>query len=208
MLPLQGRYPVQASSQNIRESMTKIGNFQVVDNWKLKVSLTLFNFLLHRVIGPVELRPVLVRTLVLSLVVGVEVALATAVIVIQNWYKVGICLDLWNHIGGLVQERRNSIANALGLRLSCTNPSIYHVDELVQERCNSIANALELRLSCTNPSIYHVDELVQERCNSIANALELRLSCTNPSIYPRNTMLPATMLISCCVLSVTHCLSK
>ena len=28
------------------------------------------------------------------------------------------------HIGGLVQERRNSIANALELPLSCTNPSI------------------------------------------------------------------------------------
>ena len=29
------------------------------------------------------------------------------------------------HIDGLVQERRNSIANALELRLSCTNPSIF-----------------------------------------------------------------------------------
>ena len=29
------------------------------------------------------------------------------------------------HIDGLVQERRNSIANALELRLPCTNPSIY-----------------------------------------------------------------------------------
>ena len=27
------------------------------------------------------------------------------------------------------------------------------IDGLVQEKCNSIANALELRLSCTNPSI-------------------------------------------------------
>ena len=27
------------------------------------------------------------------------------------------------------------------------------IDGLVQERSNSIANALELRLSCTNPSI-------------------------------------------------------
>ena len=27
------------------------------------------------------------------------------------------------HIDGLVQERRNSIANALELRLPCTNPS-------------------------------------------------------------------------------------
>ena len=31
----------------------------------------------------------------------------------------------YHHIGGLVQERRNSIANALELRLSCTNPSIW-----------------------------------------------------------------------------------
>ena len=29
-----------------------------------------------------------------------------------------------SYIDGLVQERRNSIAKALGLRLSCTNPSI------------------------------------------------------------------------------------
>ena len=29
------------------------------------------------------------------------------------------------YINGLVQERRNSIANALELHLSCTNPSIY-----------------------------------------------------------------------------------
>ena len=32
-----------------------------------------------------------------------------------------------HYIDGLVQERRNSIANALELRLSCTNPSIYAV---------------------------------------------------------------------------------
>ena len=30
-----------------------------------------------------------------------------------------------------------------------------YIDGLVQERSNSIANALELRLSCTNPSIYY-----------------------------------------------------
>ena len=29
-----------------------------------------------------------------------------------------------------------------------------HLDALVQERRNSIANALELRLSCTNQSVY------------------------------------------------------
>ena len=32
--------------------------------------------------------------------------------------------------------------------------NIVHVDGLVQERRNSIANALELRLSYTNPSVY------------------------------------------------------
>ena len=32
---------------------------------------------------------------------------------------------LWVYVDGLVQERRNSIANALELRLSCTNPSMY-----------------------------------------------------------------------------------
>ena len=34
---------------------------------------------------------------------------------------------------------------------------INHFNESVQERCNSIANALELRLSCTNPSICDMD---------------------------------------------------
>ena len=61
----------------------------------------------------------------------------------------------------------------------------YYIVGLVQERCNSIANTLELRLSCTNPlrcSWYHLDGLVQESRNSTGNALELRLSCTNPSI--------------------------
>ena len=36
------------------------------------------------------------------------------------------CYRLYRcYIDGLVQEKRNSIANALELRLSCTNPSIY-----------------------------------------------------------------------------------
>ena len=39
------------------------------------------------------------------------------------------------YIDGFVQERRNSIANALELRLSCTNLSIC----LVDRHCTSIA---------------------------------------------------------------------
>ena len=34
---------------------------------------------------------------------------------------------------------------------------VLYIDGLVQEKCNSIAIALELRLSCTNPSIYLVN---------------------------------------------------
>ena len=35
-------------------------------------------------------------------------------------------------------------------------PPWVKIDGLVQERCNSIANVLELRLSCTNPSRYYL----------------------------------------------------
>ena len=51
-----------------------------------------------------------------------------------------------------MQERRNSSALAMELRLSCTNPST----GLMQEWCNSSALAMELRLSSpsTNPSTW------------------------------------------------------
>ena len=38
----------------------------------------------------------------------------------------------------------------------CQGGSIHHIDGFVQERRNSSALAMELRLSCTNPSIYNV----------------------------------------------------
>ena len=48
----------------------------------------------------------------------------------MNWYD--------RYIDGLVQERRKSIANALELRLSCTNPidiySLYIVFEVTSSR--------------------------------------------------------------------------
>ena len=41
--------------------------------------------------------------------------------------KLMVILDeIQYHIGGLVQERRNSGALAIELRLSCINPSIYN----------------------------------------------------------------------------------
>ena len=39
---------------------------------------------------------------------------------VSHFVSASVC---W-YINGLVQERHNSIANALELRLSCTNPSI------------------------------------------------------------------------------------
>ena len=42
---------------------------------------------------------------------------------------------------------------ALYIIFVVTLGTVHHFDGLVQERRNSIANALELRLSCTNPSI-------------------------------------------------------
>ena len=43
----------------------------------------------------------------------------------QSSTSLFICGWHLSHFDGLVQERRNSIANALELRLSCTNPSTY-----------------------------------------------------------------------------------
>ena len=44
---------------------------------------------------------------------------------VANWLAIDFVWDLNDEcIDGLVQERRNSSALAIGLHLSCTNPSI------------------------------------------------------------------------------------
>ena len=101
-----------------------------------------------------------------------------------------ICLVIywglvWSNMDGLVQERRNSIANALELHLSCTNPSIwfdvaYHITNKVRARirvCTHKIHPISLLYS------QYIDGLGQERLNSIAYALELCLSCTKPLIW-------------------------
>ena len=57
-----------------------------------------------------------------------------------------------DHIGGLVHERRNSIANALELRLSWTNPSIYDsrsstVDWSQQKMCGHWVTGLSITIA-------------------------------------------------------------
>ena len=112
------------------------------------------------------------------------------------------------HIDGLVQDCKKSIANALELLQSCTEPSI----------CSWLVGVPWEDLPCRSgqkwfgaqgfksyvgvrfipweldfaPSLFsfhdwhvwrHFDWLVQERRNSSALTMELRLSCTNPSIW-------------------------
>ena len=79
---------------------------------------------------------------------------------------------LQTHIDGLMQERRNSVANALELRLSCTNPSIW-----AKHKCD-ISLFSDIDLLRPYLSLW----FTQEGCNSNALALESRLPCNNPSI--------------------------
>ena len=55
-------------------------------------------------------------------------------------------------IDGLVQERRNSIANALELRHSCTNPSIYNHEKSAQKVGISYAMSLYTTIYTRNQS--------------------------------------------------------
>ena len=59
----------------------------------------------------------------------------------------------------------------------CNIQDWLNIDGLVQERCNSIANAMELHLSYTNQLIWYIDSLVQDCSNSSAWAMELLQSC-------------------------------
>ena len=45
----------------------------------------------------------------------------------SSYRQVSLCFESELYIDGLVQERRNSIANALQLRLFCTTPSIWYM---------------------------------------------------------------------------------
>ena len=61
-------------------------------------------------------------------------------------YKHTYRLYMHVYVDGLVQERHNFIAEALGLCLSCTNPSIYYP---------CLSNCLPDKHSQSHPSIFH-----------------------------------------------------
>ena len=107
------------------------------------------------------------------------------------WCKTAVTPSLthWDHcslalscqyIDGLMQKRRNSIANALESRLSCNNPwyikwfllfLVCKVSHCIE--CEKVGKYTTCRIG------YEVDKS-GKRHNSIANALESRLSCNNP----------------------------
>ena len=59
------------------------------------------------------------------------------------WRKFKTQIYIYIYLDGLVQERHNSIAKALELRLSCTNPLI----------CSPVKN--DSAMTRLNPDIYH-----------------------------------------------------
>ena len=67
---------------------------------------------------------------------------------------------------------RFTAVHSVGTYRSKGRPWQHDIDELVQERRNSIANALELRLSCTNPStLYWCFENENESFDMLNNHL-------------------------------------
>ena len=84
-----------------------------------------------------------------------------------------------------------SIMCNLNLLTACSGPEQKHyLDGLAQERCNSVANALELRLSCTNPSIWISDSTSPSTTHTSdhrAIDVEFQSSCTTRDMLSEHT---------------------
>ena len=82
----------------------------------------------------------------------VNIKILTGVWDILDMMPAGYYRDFGDHMDGLVQERGNSIANALELHPSCTNPSILLkslklVDRVSTEKNDSIKSHNLMRMS-------------------------------------------------------------
>ena len=82
----------------------------------------------------------------------------------QSWYIHGsLHMDqlikfpgIWKYINGLFQEKRNSIADALELRLSCTSPSIcflISVNDWITIWCNLLQSSWQWSLFISGPRV-------------------------------------------------------
>ena len=71
-----------------------------------------------------------------------------------------VILQAIDNINGLMQERRNSIANALELRLSRTNPSICHKSKIISYKTASFSTMMWL-FFLTASFIKHINKYDQ-----------------------------------------------
>ena len=71
-------------------------------------------------------------------------------LILQQWSYHSLILRR-PYINGLAQERRNSIAEALELRLSCTNPSIYEIAHCYISYFTEMEKWLQRRCYCWKP---------------------------------------------------------
>ena len=113
------------------------------------------------------------------------------------------------NIDGLVQERRNSIANALELHLSCTNPSTY--SSLMRARYDtSFMNSVSVTCSTFSLSL-----LCYMQCLDILNNVVITPNCINNSPNA-NSLWPSGIIwwhrsgqtlvqvIVCCLKAPSH----
>ena len=94
-------------------------------------------------------------------------------------------LECIPHIGGLVQERRNSIAKTLGLRLSCTNPSIYDLPSVWLSHC--IKHIFIIATSLLNIFLWYIIISSHSITNSPWNLVK----------YPFSPIIVILMIKSC-----------
>ena len=103
-----------------------------------------------------------------------------------GWWCQAICSHRNDYnFDGLVQERHNSSALAMELRLSCTNPSIWSTDEPYRLLMNPVITQLispVIGMYFLGIAVVHIDGLAQDCSNSSALAMELLQSCTKPPI--------------------------
>ena len=105
----------------------------------------------------------------------------------RDTFQQGSCCTLCRHPGSYVFHLWFLYWNLILIeKSSCCNP---HIDGLVQERRNSIANALELHLSCTKPSIFKLHGTLMHQWigSSLVQVIDCHLQGIKPLPEPMLT---------------------
>ena len=83
-----------------------------------------------------------------------------------TWYC-NICGLSDNQLSYITEKALNSLTPVIASHIKIRE-MLPHIDGLVHERRNPIANALELRLSCINPSTYALNICNYDLAKSMA----------------------------------------